>query len=140
MDSSTVRKKIEEDTRRAKRESLDEVSNAMNQQLNQENERFIKDQKQVTRKLIQDQDQDLEKLGHAVGRLEQVGREINLEVKTQGKLLDALGNEIDTAGEKMNSVQAALSKLLKTKDTCQIWTIVILALVLILLVALVIWT
>lgn len=140
MDSSAVRKKIEEDTRRVKREAFDEVHNARSQQLNQENDRFISDQKQVTRKLIQDQDQDLEKLGHAVGRLEQVGREINLEIKTQGKLLDALGNEIDVAGEKMNSVQAALSKLLKTKDTCQIWTIVILALVLILLVALVIWT
>lgn len=33
----------------------------------------------------------------------------------------------------MNVVMASLSKLLKTKDGCQIWTIVILAVVLIIL-------
>jgi hypothetical protein len=140
MDSSNVRKKIEEDERRVKNQAFNDANDAMANQLNQENDRFISDQKQVTKKLIQDQDTSLEHLGQAVGRLEQYGREINTEIKVQGKLLDALGNEIDTASDKMNTVQAALSKLLKTKDTCQIWTIVILALVLILLVALVIWT
>jgi hypothetical protein len=40
---------------------------------------------------------------------------------------------MDHAGEKMNVVMEALGKLLKTKDGCQIWTIVILAGILILL-------
>jgi t-SNARE complex subunit (syntaxin) len=140
MDSSKVRKKIEEDERKVKQQSYDDATISMTGAVNQENERFLGDQKQVTKKLIQDQDKSLEHLGHAVGRLEQYGREINTEVKEQGKLMDSLGNEIDVASEKMNTVQAALSKLLKTKDGCQIWTIVILALILIILVACVIWT
>jgi hypothetical protein len=40
---------------------------------------------------------------------------------------------LDEAGEKMNFVMAKLSKLLKTKDGCQIWTIVILAVILVIL-------
>ena len=35
--------------------------------------------------------------------------------------------DIEQASDKMNTVQAALEKLLKTKDGCQIWTVVILA-------------
>lgn len=55
-------------------------------------------------------------------------------------MLDELGNEIETASTRMEAVQEILGKLLRTKDGCQIWTIVILSLVLVLLVALVIWT
>lgn len=54
----------------------------------------------------------------------------------QNRLLDDLGGDIDDAGEKMNFVMGRLSKLLKTKDSCQIWSIVILALILIILVGL----
>jgi hypothetical protein len=57
-------------------------------------------------------------------------------LKEQNRLLDDLGDDIDDAGEKMNFVMGKLSKLLKTKDGCQIWTIVILALILIVLVGL----
>ncbi len=79
------------------------------------------------------QDKNLDSLGQAVDRLGEIGRTINEEVKEQGVLLDKLGNEVDDASGRMNTVQAALEKLLKTKDGCQIWTIVILALILILL-------
>lgn len=48
-------------------------------------------------------------------------------------MIDALETDLDDAGNKMNVVMASLSKLLKTKDGCQIWTIVILALILIIL-------
>lgn len=48
-------------------------------------------------------------------------------------MLDSLGNDLDSAGNKMNVVQAQLSKLLQTKDGCQIWTVVILALILVIL-------
>jgi t-SNARE complex subunit (syntaxin) len=66
-------------------------------------------------------------------------RLINTEIKEQEVLIGGLEKDVDTANEKMNVVLAALSKLLKTKDSCQLWTIVILGLILILLVALVIW-
>jgi mevalonate kinase len=140
MDSVEVRKKIEDDERKIKRQAYDDTMTAMNTKITNENEDFVQNQHKVTRQLIKDQDQSLEHLGGAVDRLGEYGREINTEIKSQGKMLDSLGNEIDVASEKMNTVQAALSKLLNTKDSCQIWTVVILAVILIILVALVIWT
>lgn len=89
--------------------------------------------------MIGEQDRALDTLGIAVDRLGQLGKEVNEELKEQNVLLNNLDRDLDDAGNKMNTVQAALSKLLKTKDGCQIWTIVILFLILILLVALVIW-
>lgn len=87
----------------------------------------------MTAQKMQEQDQNLDQLGSAVDRLGTIGREINEEVREQGALLDSLGNEIDDAGERMNVVQAALAKLLRTKDGCQIWTIVVLFLILLIL-------
>jgi len=83
--------------------------------------------------LFSSQDASLESLGVAVDRLGQIGKDIHEEVAEQNVLLDSLGNEVDDAGNKMNVVTASLSKLLKTKDGCQIWTIVILTFILILL-------
>ena len=48
-------------------------------------------------------------------------------------MLDALDSDLDSAGNKMNVVQASLSKLLNTKDGCQIYLIVVLTLFLIIL-------
>lgn len=55
-------------------------------------------------------------------------------------MLDKLEQDVDDVNTKMNFVMASLGKLLKTKDGCTIWTIVILFLILCILVALVIWT
>ena len=71
--------------------------------------------------------------GQAVDTLGETGRAIRTELREQDVLLDHLNDEIGTAADKMNVVQATLSKLLNTKDGCQIWTIVILGLILILL-------
>lgn len=140
MDSSAVRKKIEDDERKVKNKAFDESMNNMYNRVSEENENFIQDNRKVTKELVKQQDVNIGHLGEAVGRLEERGRAINAEIKEQTIMLDNLGNEIDVASEKMNTVQAALSKLLKTNDKCQIWSIVVLALVLIILVACVIWT
>ena len=71
--------------------------------------------------------------------MDNLANTIGTEIKEQDKMLTKLGDDMDDAGNKMNFVQAQLSKLLKTKDGCQIWTIVILAIILIILVCLVIW-
>jgi syntaxin 6 len=44
------------------------------------------------------------------------------------------------AAEKMNFVMGKLAKLLKTKDSCQIWVIIMLTLVLVMLIFLVVYT
>ncbi len=136
IDSQAVRRKIEDDDRKSKRDSYDDATSALNpgnSAAAAENTRFIKSQKQQTQEMIEIQDQNLGHLGAAVDRLGEIGREINTEVKDQGRLLDHLGNEVDDASGRMTTVQGALEKLLKTKDGCQIWTIVILGVVLVLL-------
>ncbi len=139
MDSPAVKKKLEEDKRKTKRDTYEQVNTQITDAISRENDDFIADNKQVKKQLIKDQEQNLELLDQAVGRLGKYGEEINSEVKYQNKLIDNLGNEVDQASDKMSAVQAQLSKLLKTKDSCQIWTVVILAVILIILVALVIW-
>jgi hypothetical protein len=138
IDSPAVRRKIEDDDRRGKNNNADDAYSALNpsnssSSSTNDNAGFIKNQKLQTREMIDMQDKNLDQLGNAVDRLGEIGRTINTEIKEQDVLLDALGNEIDDASSKMNTVQGALEKLLQTKDGCQIWTIVILAFILILL-------
>lgn len=133
IESTSVRRKIEEDELRSKRDSYDDANSALISNINQENNRFIKDQKVQIQKSMQDQDKAIEQLGTQVDRLGEIGRTINTEVKEQSILLDKLETEIDDASTRMGQVEQALGKLLKTKDSCQIWTIVILALILIIL-------
>ena len=89
--------------------------------------------------MIGQQDVQLDALGQAVDRLDNIGRSINVEIKDQNRKLDELDRDMTDAEHKMNFIMAKLSKLLKTKDGCQIWTIVILAVILVVLVALVIF-
>jgi hypothetical protein len=126
IDSVAARKRIEEDE---KNTSLESSSNPMSR----DNARFVAGQQQQTQRMIEQQDASLDSLGVAVDRLGKIGKDIHEEVQEQNVLLDALGNEVDDAGNKMNVVTASLAKLLQTKDGCQIWTIVILTFILILL-------
>jgi hypothetical protein len=133
MDSPAVRRKIDADEGKNKRDGSYEVHNALQRDIDEDNSRFVQNQRQQTKQIIDHQDHAVEQLGHAVDRLHSIGKEINIEIKEQNVLLDQLGEDVDTASNRMNSVQEALGKLLQTKDGCQIWTIVILALVLVIL-------
>ena len=145
MESSAIRRKIDDDENRQRRldgngggMSVNPMSKGMS--IEEENHSFIQDQRQQTQFAIREQDTALDELGLAVDKLHVIGRGVNEELKEQNRMLDDLDRDIDEAGGKMNYVQEALSKLLKTKDGCQIWTIVILFLILCILVALIIWT
>jgi syntaxin 6 len=138
MDAPDIRRKLEDDENKNKRVAEDDSLGAMTN-IERDNTRFVRGQQQQTMEMIQQQDVALDSLGNAVDRLEGMGRTINTELKEQNRLLDELDQDIDDAGEKMNFVMGKLSKLLKTKDGCQIWTIVILAIILIILVGLVVF-
>jgi uncharacterized Zn-binding protein involved in type VI secretion len=125
LDSPAVRKKMEEDEKR----NVDFSTNPMARSNNE----FVANQQQQTQKMIEQQDSSLDVLGVAVDRLGKIGKDIHEEVHEQGVLLDSLEREVDDNSAKMNVVTASLSKLLQTKDGCQIWTIVILTFMLILL-------
>ena len=63
MESTTVRRKMEDDANKAHRVGLDESSEAMHASVDRENNRFIADQRQLTKQTIQHQDVQLDALG-----------------------------------------------------------------------------
>jgi len=139
IDSSAVRRKMEDDEAKNRRQ-MQSAEYSTNSSMDNENAAFVANQSTYAHQQIRDQDVQLDGLGQAVERLDHMGRVIHDELDDQGRMLKQLDDDIDDAGNKMNFVTAQLSKLLKTKDGCQIWTIVILCGVLILLICLVIWT
>jgi hypothetical protein len=142
-DSESVRRKIESDVTHSKRDAYDESLSHMSKSVNpaeRANARFIKEQRLETVSMIGHQDDAIDALGMAVDRLGNLGKEVNVELKEQNIMLAGLDDELDEAGNRMNLVMGSLAKLLKTKDGCMIWTVVILFLILVLLIALVIWT
>ena len=131
MEAPAVRRKMEDDESRAKYTEPTAIE--------RENASFVREQKGQTQTIMGQQDVQLTVLGEAVDRLHGVGSTINAELKEQNSKLDDLGRDIEEAESRMTFVMSKLQKLLKTKDGCQIWTIVILAVVLIVLVACVIF-
>lgn len=130
-----MRRKIENDENSGNGMSGTDYS----KEIEKDNNRFIANQSQITKETIAQQDIQLDHLGNAVDRLGHMGKDIEEELTEQNVMLDDLDNAMEDAGSKMNVVMGSLSKLLKTKDGCQIWTIVILAVILVILVALIIW-
>ena len=108
--------------------------------IQEENSFFIDNQKHMTTSILHEQDIQLTTLGDAADRLGDIGQQIGQELREQNMMLDQLSDQIDDTEEKMSFVTGALGKLLKTKDRCQLWTIFVLLFILVVLIALVIWT
>lgn len=133
MESPAVRKKLEDDENRSKRQAQEDAATSIRADIERSNDQFIGGQKQQLKSTVDNQDVLLGQLGESVERLGKMGEAVNTELKEQSRLLDSLDQEMGDASEKMNFVQAKLSKLLKTKDGCQIWTVVILTVILVIL-------
>ena len=89
---------------------------------------------------MRQQDEQLDVLSQGVGRLGDMASTIGNEVEEQSKMLSEMDEDLDRAAEKMGLVLGKVAKLLKTKDKCQIWGVILLFFTLIILVALVIYT
>ena len=137
--SQTVRQKMQDDEK-AHKDSQTQAMPTKASLNDNSNASFVRNQRQQTHQIIEQQDEALTDLGAAVDRLGDMGRGIHQELREQNDMLDAMDDDLDEAGEKMNFVMAKLSQLLKTKDGCMIWTIIILTLILVILIALVVWT
>lgn len=131
MESPAVRKKLEDDENRGKRQAADDSLLAVRGEVEKSNEGFVGGQKQQLKTTIAQQDVLLNDLGESVERLGKIGEAVNQELKEQSHLLDKLDGELEDASSKMGFVQSKLAKLLKTKDGCQIWTIVALTIILV---------
>lgn len=104
-----------------------------------QNTDYIHGQQARTRKAMEEQDENIEQLDGAVDRIHNMAHEIHGELKTQSRLINDLEADLDETTEKMNFVMGKLAKLLKTKDTCQLWTILILTVILVILILLVVF-
>nr|CCA16150.1 syntaxin 6 putative [Albugo laibachii Nc14] len=94
----------------------------------------------VQQQLMEEQDESLNGLSKSVSHLNTVAVEINNEISTQNKMLDELGHDVDEAHDRMSYVVDRISRLLKTKDRCQLGLIFFLVIVLIVMTFLVIYT
>ncbi|RHY03701.1 hypothetical protein DYB36_008659, partial [Aphanomyces astaci] len=101
---------------------------------------ILVDEKAWQQQIVQDQDENLDQLHTTVSRLGHVAVDINAEIKTQNRMLEDMEMDVDDTQERMNFVMTRMSRLLKTKDTCQLGGILMLTGVLIVLVFLVIYT
>lgn len=142
MEAPSVRRKIEDDENKSRNNVFKSGSGTASVEVverSKENDTFIKNNKLVQREMIDEQD---ENLGHLEKAVDTLGRQavlIKEETAKQNIMLDDLQRGVDDADNKMSSINAALGKLLKTKDSCQIWSVVILSLILIILVLIVIF-
>jgi Syntaxin 6, N-terminal len=139
VESEAVKRKLDEDDSKARRDGMDETYAALAANVERNNSKFVEDQQLYAKEMINIQDEALEALGQGVDRLNDMGTAINVELKEQDKMLGGLGSEMEEAEGKMNMVNHYLNKLLKTKDGCQYGTILVLAIILVVLVAVVIW-
>lgn len=134
MNSSQIKSKLLQDER----------AKAMRRIAPQEDDRgddpFIADSAARTSLLMQQQDETLEELDDAVVRVGNMATSIHEELSTQNKILDEMDEDLQDAEEKLGVVMGKLAKLLKTKDKCQLGTILALMLTVLVLLFLVLYT
>ena len=106
----------------------------------QANTDFVQNQQASAAMMMRQQDETLTDLDSAVDRVHGMAGAINIELGQQNQMLDELEEDLDEAEMRMGVVMGKLGKLLKTKDGCQLWTIIGLTLLLFVLCFLVFYT
>ena len=104
-----------------------------------ENTSFVVDQHTQAQMLMRQQDETLEELDEAVVRVGQYAGAIHEELGEQNKMLTEFEDDLADAEEKLGLVMGKLGKMLKTKNRCQLGTILGLIMVVIVLFFLVLY-
>mmetsp|Transcript_15718 Transcript_15718/g.59788 ORF Transcript_15718/g.59788 Transcript_15718/m.59788 type:complete len:112 (+) Transcript_15718:750-1085(+) len=84
-------------------------------------------------------DETLVELGQGVDRVGHMAGNINEELMAQNRMLDDFERDLDRAEEEMGFMLGKIAKLLKTKDHCQIFTVIALSFVILALLLAVIY-
>jgi syntaxin 6 len=134
MHSTAVKSKLMEDER------AKAMRRAALQDDGREQTAFIADSAARTSLLMQQQDETLDDLDEAVVRVGNMATSIHQEIGQQNKILNEMDDDLADAEEKLGVVMGKLGKLLKTKDKCQLGTILALIVTVIVLFFLVIYT
>jgi len=135
MHSQSIKSKLLEDERAKVMRRTAEDSEDQKEQT-----AFIADSAARTFLLMQQQDETLEDLDEAVVRVGHMATSIHEEIGQQNKILEEMDDDLADAEEKLGVVMGKLGKLLKTKDKCQLGTILALIVTVIVLLFLVIYT
>jgi syntaxin 6 len=140
MQSEAVKAKLLADERaKANRRAGTDRYGAKNA-AQQEGTDAIIDSQARTSLLMEHQDETLDVLGEAVGRVSQMAEVIHEEIDQQNKMLTEMEEDLTNVEEELGLVMGKLAKFLKTKDTWQLKTIIILTGIMLLLLMLVIYS
>lgn len=139
MDSPRVRKRYEEDAHASTPHSRSNVGAIDSLSSREQSDAFNNISGSMEMELINKQDKQLEHLGTAVSQLGHMAGSINEELKEQNQMLDTMDQDLEAAGDRMNNVMVQLSKLMKTKDKCQLYLILILICILLILGKYLLW-
>jgi syntaxin 6 len=126
MNSDDIKAKLDTDEKRKAKAAAAAQSIP---KLNQQDEEFVQYNNMKAQALIKQQDQTLDELDHAVVRVGRMAETIQDEIGQQNKMLQEVDEDMDDAQQKLGFVTGKLSKMLKTKNKWQIWTIILLALI-----------
>lgn len=81
LDSEAVRKKLDSDQAKTKRNAHDDALQAMQQDLQRDNDRFINNQHTQQKQIIREQDQNLELLDQGLTRLQERSKVTHADLK-----------------------------------------------------------
>ncbi|CDJ68207.1 syntaxin family protein, putative [Eimeria necatrix] len=82
----------------------------------------VAEQKQQT--LVQQQDEQLDELALAASRLHETALTINQELETQQQMLTDLDDAVERQASEMNFLMRRLSRVVRSSDVRQLWTII----------------
>lgn len=123
-----------------KRELLNVADQEKRRKIEQQNERFLGEERETQQQIMRQQDQNLTELSRCAERLNATAHVINNELQDHQRMLQELDEDIDKETEKLNFVMKRIGKLLKTSDSKQLMLIVVLFLLMVFLLFLVINT
>mmetsp|Transcript_25421 Transcript_25421/g.33188 ORF Transcript_25421/g.33188 Transcript_25421/m.33188 type:complete len:263 (+) Transcript_25421:86-874(+) len=138
--SDKARKKMEQDERQHMARSQPESNLGAKTAFQSQNTDYVLDQRARAQVTLKQQDEELEEIGMAVDRVGDMAGNIKDELESQKVMLNSLETDMDDTTTRLNTVMGHLGKLLKTKDRCQLMSIIILTITLAVLVILVIYT
>ena len=124
LNGPQAKAKIEGDKRRAVAFAAEQ--SRLKKNAEESNSSGLNSSKQVHEQIIQRQDDTLTELARVTDRLGQTAIVINTEIQDQQRLLSELDRSVDRQQEKMNYVMGKMAKLLKTNDTKQLMSVIIL--------------
>jgi len=86
-----------------------------------QNDAFIEDQQQRQQLIIRDQDAQLDLVADSVGTLKHMSQTIGVELDEQATMLNALGSDIESTQNKLDSVLRKMAKVTHMSNDRRQW-------------------